>query len=358
MPLVVSLAGVSVIYCLMVLFAMEEKEHGAGPLKLVWLGFLCGLAILGYQMLHLYFWYDGGAYWRCGTIFLELLPRGILELFPNLFEGELALRNNMHRAAAERAGILAILQPRVDPHQHSDRLPVDCLLPARSPPARPPRAPATHRIRPPCSCCCCCWPRPPTAAIEPGRALEAGEPRDVLVGFRADAPPFSSIKRVGEEERYEGYLVDLCNRIFHARPGRTLPDGQDPGHLGGPLRPPRARRGGALAARPADRRREDRSPLRPGHAALRLRKRRAGRRAAHGRIFSPIVFVTGVSYVERSNGGTGTTVLGFVSGTTTRKVVLQACERDAFRERATLGTQSDADACPDAVRPSDLENAR
>ena len=47
----------------------------------------------------------------------------------------------------------------------------------------------------------------------------------------------------------------------------------------------RLARGEAERWRPgqADRRREGRSPLRPGHAALRLRERRAGRRAAHGR---------------------------------------------------------------------------
>ena len=51
-----------------------------------------------------------------------------------------------------------------------------------------------------------------TTAI--GQARSRGAGRDVVVGFRADAPPFSAIKQIGSGRRYEGYLVDLCTRIF------------------------------------------------------------------------------------------------------------------------------------------------
>ena len=197
----------------------------------------------------------------------------------------------------------------------------------------------------------------PTAAIGQAPAPEAGEPRPVLVGFRADAPPFSSIKRVGEEERYEGYLVDLCNRIFTPDRGERYRMVKTQVTSADRFARLARSRGGALAARPADRRRQDRSPLRPGHAALRLRERRAGRRAAHGRsLLADRLRHRGLLSWSAASAASIRPVLGFVGGTTARKVVLQACERDAFRERARFGTQSDADAIRACA--ADLENAR
>ena len=342
MPLAVSLAGVSVIYCLMVLFAMEEKEHGAGPLKLVWMGFLCALAILGYQMLHLYFWYGGGAYWKCGTIFLELLPRGILERFPTLFAGELALRSQCTEAPGAQEfsryyNLVSILTNTM-----IGFLSIACFLPDRQP-ARPPY-PVVAGNAPGAAAgllLLMLLAALPTAAV--GQAAETADP--VLVGFRADAPPFSSIKRVGEEERYEGYLVDLCNRIFAPDQGeryrmvKTQVTSADRFVRLARTEAERWRPGQPIAGAKVD--------LLCDPVTLRYASESdepVGARRTDG-VFSPIVFVTGVSYLERSTGGLADApVLGFVGGTTARKVVLQACEHDAFRERARHGTQSDPDA--------------
>ena len=66
-------------------------------------------------------------------------------------------------------------------------------------------------------------------------------------------------------------------------------------------------------------------------------------------IYSPIIYVTGVSSWSAAGAAPGTPVLGFVAGTTTRKVVLQACERDAFRERQKDGTQPTPKRSPGAA---------
>ena len=224
-------------------------------------------------------------------------------------------------------------------------LSIACFLPDRQP-ARPPYPapagqPTGRRRRAPAADAA---GHGPDRRHRPGSRAEAGEPRAVLVGFRADAPPFSSIKRVGEEERYEGYLVDLCNRIFTPDRGeryrmiKTQVTSAD--------RFARLARSEAERWRPGQPIAGAKIDLLCDPVTLRYASESdepVGARRTDG-VFSPIVFVTGVSYVERSTAAPDTTVLGFVGGTTARKVVLQACERDAFRERARYGTQSDADA--------------
>jgi hypothetical protein len=183
----------------------------------------------------------------------------------------------------------------------------------------------------------------PTAASGQARPTEV-RPRDVLVGFRADAPPFSSIKRVGDEERYEGYLVDLCNRIF--TPDRSERFRMVKTQVTATDRFARLAHGVGERWRPGEPTADAKVDLLCDPVTLRYASESEepeGARRTEG-IFSPIVFVTGVSYLERSIGGLRTPVLGLVAGTTTRKVVLQACEHDAFRERARFGTQSDAKA--------------
>ena len=119
------------------------------------MGFLCALAILGYQMLHLYFWYDGGAYWKCGTIFLELLPQRHSRAFPQPVRGRAGVAQPMHRrrpSAQEFSryyNLVSILTNTV-----IGFLSIACFLPDRQP-ARPPypALAGTHRARPPGSCC-------------------------------------------------------------------------------------------------------------------------------------------------------------------------------------------------------------
>ena len=75
--------------------------------------------------------------------------------FPQPLRGRAGVAQPMHRGA-RAAGILALLQPRLHPDQHGDRLPVDRVLPARSPTrasALPGARGPPHRARPPGSCC-------------------------------------------------------------------------------------------------------------------------------------------------------------------------------------------------------------
>ena len=182
------------------------------------------------------------------------------------------------------------------------------------------------------------------AAIATAAVGQAATADNVVVGFRNDAPPFSSTKRIGDEWRYEGYLVDLCTRIF-------APDRSEGYQM--------VKTEVTANDRFARLLRDETERWKPGTPTTRAKvdllcdpitlryasevNEPKGERRTDG-IFSPIVYVTGVSYLERSEGGTGTPVLGFVAGTTTRKVVVQACERDAFREREKTGAQSDPEA--------------
>ena len=174
-------------------------------------------------MLHLYFWYDGQTpvLRSAARSSSELLPRSFSSRSPDCSRASWRCEAMQPKRRARRRSRNTTTSCRSSPTRLIGFLSIACFLPDRQlrtaardrrpPPRRahrrPRRVPAAVAASSPASS----WP----PAIGHGRQrVRRSGPRDVLVGFRADAPPFSSIKRVGEEERYEGYLVDLCNRIF------------------------------------------------------------------------------------------------------------------------------------------------
>ena len=342
MPLAVSLAGVSVIYCLMVLFAMEEKEAGRGPAQ----ARLDGPSLrAGDPRVP-----DAAPLllvWRRRLLEVRHdLPRasaaGLLDRSTSSRRAGVARRCTRPQEFSRYYNLVSILR------QHGDRLPVDRVLPARSPArasAYPSASRPAHRARAAGLLLADAAGPVPTAAIGQARRPGGGEPR---------ARP----RRL--PRRRPALLLDQAHRA-RRRPSKaiwstllpgssrptagTLPDGEDRGDPDDRFaRLSQARPTGGGAA--ADRRREGRAPLRSGDSALRHRDRGPAGRSRTDGVFSPIVYVTGVSYLERSVAGTDTTVLGFVGGHTTRKIALEACERDAFRERARSGNQSDAPSIP------------
>ena len=185
------------------------------------------------------------------------------------------------------------------PHQHGDRLPVDRVLPLpdRHPgrpldPAAPgaePGAAAEHLLL-------MLLAMIPTAAI--GQAPAAGGGR---AAPRSRRLPRRRPTLLLDQARGRGGASRRLSRRslqpdLHPRPGRTLPDGQDPGHLGGTLRPPRARRSGRRW-RPGQPVADAKVDLLCDPVTLRYASESdepVGARRTE-RVFSPIIFVTGVS---------------------------------------------------------------
>jgi hypothetical protein len=172
----------------------------------------------------------------------------------------------------------------------------------------------------------------------PGRAEE------VVLGFRTDIQPFSYVAPAGagsEQRPYYGYIADLCYEIFD-RSGYELaqvpvsaqnrfkvvrrPDGEDgpPDTAGGQ----RVRRADG-ASGPPDTEGGKKVDVLCDATTLRLddaQRMEAG-------VFSPLVFVTGVSYLWRSERSFRDVELGYIDNSTAKRVAMEACEVDAFRLR-------------------------
>jgi hypothetical protein len=295
------------------------------------LGCACGAAILAYQVAHAYLWFGGQG--LGGGPFLKQLfqsPSGDLTRY-------YAVTQLVIYSLIGFASIAWFLPERRKPASTGAQ-----PKPAGAGPSLASIAPALPLLL-------------PLLLAHPTWADDS-ERRYVVVGVRADAPPFSSVVGIGDKDVYTGYLIDLCQQIFAPHPDgheryrmvtsevtvydrfeRLRRDTRDPWQPGMPLADAKI----DLLCDPVT--------LRYSMEASepRLARRTDG-------IFSPMVYVTGVTYLERSRGGTGPAVLGFVGNTTAGKVALQACERDAFRRRDTgarIDTQSVA-ACRD-----DLDSA-
>jgi hypothetical protein len=179
----------------------------------------------------------------------------------------------------------------------------------------------------------------------------------VVVGFRTDAPPFSYLRQFGTNERYAGYLAQLCDRIFTGDVKRTYEviatniSAQD--RFDRLVREPDEH----LASGPDGKPKVDMlcDPVTLRYSAE--ASEREGARRTDG-IFSPIVYVTGVSYLARSAGGSDA-FLGFVSGTTAGRIAVEACSRDGLRIRdnsAGFNTYMVTDECENAgIRTEEWE---
>jgi hypothetical protein len=362
-----------VIFCLAVLFAVEERENlraaakaakgnKAQPVeanrRFFRLGIVCALAVLVYQVVLTYFWYSRSLVaTNCagGPFFGELFvpwdwKEDATSASCSRYYGLISIL--LYALVAFLAVTVLIPKPRSAPRRRTE------------PPAPPKLAPVTPA------------PRQGVAAVLVLTALLLGltsthalgsggsAPPDqmapektVVVGFRTDAPPFSYLRQFGRDKRYAGYLAQLCDQIFSGDANRTyrviatdvtaldrferlvkhanehLTEGPDNKAKVDLLCDPVTLRYSAEA------------------------NERAGARRTDG-IFSPIVYVTGVSYLARSAGGSDA-FLGFVGGTTARRVAVEACSRDGLRIRDNSGgfdPYAVTDECESAGRRAE-ENA-
>ncbi|WP_192937131.1 transporter substrate-binding domain-containing protein [Sinorhizobium meliloti] len=148
----------------------------------------------------------------------------------------------------------------------------------------------------------------------------------VTIGFRADVEPFSykvSVDggtRTGNQPVFSGFLADLCYWIFE---------------------------GGDFSVTAVEVDASDRfEKLKGGQIDVlcdTVTMRFSGERAESG-TFSPIVFATGISYLQRRNRSTERSIyIGYVKDSTTTDILGELCRADLFGivppdQRAEIGT--------------------
>ncbi|MQX41090.1 hypothetical protein [Sinorhizobium meliloti] len=170
----------------------------------------------------------------------------------------------------------------------------------------------------------------------------------VIVGFRADAEPFSYSVGSGEERTFKGYIADLCYSIFDSsgyelisvevsaedRFTRLRADDDETGAFVDPEDP------------------KTKVDILCDPTTLRF----DAEVADTGGIFSPIVFASGVSYLMRNTRmGHPDSFLAFVKNTTARKVARQACLVDRFGIRSDPGNCVIENDCATKDNPFDLK---
>ncbi|AYG64453.1 hypothetical protein [Rhizobium jaguaris] len=152
-----------------------------------------------------------------------------------------------------------------------------------------------------------------TVAEEIDPQSPAAEPTTVKAGFRADAEPFSYKAGPLSTQRYRGYAADLCYSIF----------ANSPYHLDEVLVTAADR----FQRLQTDAPKEKKIDILCDPTTLRFWR---NNETIDG-YFSPIVFVTGVSYlVRRVSGSRAGTDFAYVENTTAEQVALRACEVNLF----------------------------
>ncbi|WP_313903511.1 type 2 periplasmic-binding domain-containing protein [Rhizobium laguerreae] len=151
-----------------------------------------------------------------------------------------------------------------------------------------------------------------SVGIAPGRAEE------VVVGFRTDIPPFSyaaPLSQEMEKKPYLGYLAELCYEIFADSKYDLLAVPINGDNRFEALKMPLPELGGKRVDVLCD--------------AVTIRLDDSERMEAG--TFSPIVFVSGVSYLRRSVRTFKDVELGYLSNSTAARVAKEACTVDALR---------------------------
>ena len=178
-------------------------------------------------------------------------------------------------------------------------------------------------------------------SVPPARAAE------VTIGFRADVEPFSykvnqdGGKQAGKQPLYKGFLADLCYWISTAA---TFPSSRK-----------KSRR--ATASGLQDRRID----VLCDPVTMRFSEETRARSGT----FSPIVFATGISYLQwRQRKARSSVFIGYVENSTAARVLQHVCEIDLFGkvppdERGDLATMCQtAEARRSALSRSSIASLR
>lgn len=169
------------------------------------------------------------------------------------------------------------------------------------------------------------WPAD-AAQAQAGCGVTAHEPQRIVVAMRSDAPPFSYLLPDSDPSQpgsWHGYLARLCLDIFAGQTAFEVT-----------LLPVKATdRFSGLNLPPTH---KDHTDMLCDAVTMRFSDPARSERA----VFSPIVFASGVSYLDKiernmSNG----MLIGYIAGTTASEVAFKACEVDHFN--ALLPKQRD-----------------
>lgn len=154
-------------------------------------------------------------------------------------------------------------------------------------------------------------------ARERTRTLDQDGPHRIVMAMRADAPPFSfrlPNSDPSQPEAWRGYLADLCLDVFA---------GQDKFQV--TLRPVTVENRFVGLNKPLTD--KDHVDILCDAVTMRFSDPLRAERT----VFSPIVFASGVSYLDKvERSMTSGMLIGYISGTTARAVAFKACEVDHF----------------------------
>ena len=172
-------------------------------------------------------------------------------------------------------------------------------------------------------------------AVRAQSAEQAQPAREtVRLGFRDDVQPFSYFDE--DEQRYRGYLVDLCLRIFSGQVGSVNGETNYDVEI---VKVDVANRFNAFKNVPQDPRIDVLcDPVTIAFQPLGTRDENDTGR--DGGVFSPIVFASGVSYLARKPSyGDGNFILSWVNGATAALVADRACRSDLRKVRREKNSQ-------------------
>ncbi|MFC6463316.1 hypothetical protein ACFP76_22965 [Paracoccus aerius] len=176
-----------------------------------------------------------------------------------------------------------------------------------------------------------------TTTNQVGSPSETTIPSDfsIVVGFRTDAAPFSYLDNTGGIPRFQGYLADLCYEIFAGSRYKVTSVPVSVSTRFERLRPDESSKESddrttaqVLAIAPEDMVDVLCDPVTVRYDNI--------SRWKNG-IFSPIVFATGVTYLERTGSGatiTSDVQIGYVRDTTASAVAKDICENMIANDRA------------------------
>jgi hypothetical protein len=163
----------------------------------------------------------------------------------------------------------------------------------------------------------------PVAARAQDSSAESSGRIPIVVGFRADAEPFSYYIETDSGPQFRGYVADLCYEIFAGSKYEVYAV-----EVTAQNRFARLRRADDPAFHPSDR-------ITSGSKVdvicdpITMRFNRPDDNRIDG-IFSPIIFISGVSYVHRPGEAPGPVQLAYVEGTTAGEVAIHACKVNLF----------------------------
>ncbi|MBY5374618.1 hypothetical protein ELG72_27950 (plasmid) [Rhizobium leguminosarum] len=306
-----SFAIITIPLIWLTLIAVDTRVDGRPSLRY---GILSGILVLACLVFLLRFWYNDHACTNYSAFLTDLFTGGCFFYYEGLnffvmpilaFLAAVVFGNPQPALRRSRS------TPR-DWEQAAQVLAVAVLISALSPVAFAQETPNNKEISTP-------------------------KKKEVKIGFRDDVEPFSYRVSVdggtqeGDQPLYRGFLADLCYWIF---------EGGDYSVLEVPVtasdRFDKLRSGEVdVLCDPVTMRFSELDPL--------TLLPRENKRIESG-IFSPIVFATGISYLQRRNRSLGSPVyIGYVKKTTAEDVLGNLCKVDLFgvvppRERAEIAT--------------------